>query len=72
MAPAVAPDQARSPDEASTSGGDGGGGGGEGEPVEELSGTQLRDRLIAHNPLDRKWIARINQVTGLVCKFLPL
>ena len=39
--------------------------------MEELSGTQLRDRLLAHNPLDRDWIARINQVTALVCKFLP-
>ncbi len=30
--------------------------------VADLSGTQLRDRLIAHNPLDKDWIARINEV----------
>ena len=32
------------------------------EEVASLSGTQLRDRLIAHKPLDRDWIARVNQV----------
>lgn len=32
------------------------------EEVAALSNTQLRDRLIAHKPLDRDWIARINQV----------
>ena len=32
------------------------------EEVAGLSNTQLRDRLIAHKPLDRDWIARINQV----------
>ena len=32
------------------------------EEVASLSNTQLRDRLIAHKPLDRDWIARINQV----------
>ncbi|EIE19735.1 L-galactono-1,4-lactone dehydrogenase-like protein [Coccomyxa subellipsoidea C-169] len=31
------------------------------EEVASLSNTQLRDRLIAHKPLDRDWIARINQ-----------
>ncbi|KAK9918259.1 hypothetical protein WJX75_002661 [Coccomyxa subellipsoidea] len=31
------------------------------EEVAGLSNTQLRDRLIAHKPLDRDWIARINQ-----------
>ena len=30
--------------------------------VAALSGTALRDRLIAHAPLDRDWIARVNQV----------
>lgn len=30
--------------------------------VAALSSTQLRDRLIAHNPLDKDWIVRINQV----------
>ena len=34
------------------------------EEVASLSGTQLRDRLIAHKPLDRDWIARVNQVTA--------
>ena len=55
-------DQAQGPGEAGASGGGGGGGGGDGAPLEELSGTQLRDRLIAANPLDRAWIARVNQV----------
>lgn len=32
------------------------------EEVISLAATQLRDRLIAHNPLDRDWIARVNQV----------
>ena len=36
------------------------------EEVAALSGTQLRDRLIAHNPLDRDWIARTNQVPLLM------
>ena len=33
------------------------------EEVASLSGTQLRDRLIAHQPLDTEWIKRINQVS---------
>lgn len=33
------------------------------EEVASLSGTQLRDRLIAHQPLDTDWIKRINQVS---------
>ena len=32
------------------------------EEVAALSGTQLRDRLIALDPLERGWIARVNQV----------
>ena len=35
------------------------------EEVASLSGTQLRDRLIAHNPLDRDWIAQVNQVIAV-------
>lgn len=31
------------------------------EEVAALSGTQLRDRLIAHSPLDTPWIKRVNQ-----------
>lgn len=31
------------------------------EEVAALSGTQLRDRLIAHKPLDTPWIKRVNQ-----------
>ena len=31
------------------------------EEVAALSGTQLRDRLIAHSPLDTQWIKRVNQ-----------
>ncbi len=33
------------------------------EEVASLSGTQLRDRLIAHQPLDTDWIKRVNQVS---------
>ena len=33
------------------------------EEVASLSGTQLRDRLIAHQPLDTDWIKRTNQVS---------
>ena len=32
------------------------------EEVAGMSGTQLRDRLIALDPLERGWIARVNQV----------
>ena len=69
-APGPASDQAdQGPGEAGASGGGGGGGGGDGTPVEELSGTQLRDRLVAANPLDHNWIARVNQVpaNSLAC-----
>ncbi len=63
QAPAATPTRAHGSGEAGASGGGGGGGGaGAGEPVEELSGTQLRDRLIARDPLDAGWIARVNQV----------
>ena len=31
------------------------------EEMAALSGTQLRDRLIAHRPLDTPWIKRVNQ-----------
>lgn len=37
--------------------------------VAALSGTELRDRLIAHNPLDKDWIARINEVQDNVALF---
>jgi len=57
-APAAAPTRAHGSGEAGARGG----GGAAGEPVEELSGTQLRDRLIARDPLDAGWIARVNQV----------
>ncbi|KAK9839195.1 hypothetical protein WJX81_000695 [Elliptochloris bilobata] len=60
-APGPATDQARGAGEAGAGAGGGGGGGSYGAPIEELSGTQLRDRLIAVNPLDRDWIARVNQ-----------
>ena len=33
------------------------------EEVAALSGTQLRDRLIAHEPLDTDWIKRVNQAS---------
>ena len=36
------------------------------EEVASLSGTQLRDRLIAHKPLDRDWIAQVNQVIAAI------
>lgn len=36
------------------------------EEVASLSGTQLRDRLIAHKPLDRDWIAQVNQVDAAI------
>jgi hypothetical protein len=39
------------------------------EEVAALSATQLRDRLIALNPLNKDWIARINQV-GTICACL--
>lgn len=39
------------------------------QEVATLSGTQLRDRLIAHNPLDKDWIARINEVQALCLYF---
>jgi len=61
-APAAPPTRAHRSGEAGASGGGGGGGAAAGEPVEELSGTQLRDRLIARDPLDAGWIARVNQV----------
>lgn len=56
-AQARAPEQAQGP-------GEGGAGASGGEPMEALTGTQLRDRLIAANPLDRDWIARVNQVSA--------
>ena len=43
------------------------------EEVASLSGTQLRDRLIAHQPLDTDWIKRVNQVSkdgALTCETL--
>ena len=33
------------------------------EEVASLTGTQLRDRLIAHQPLDTDWIKRVDQVS---------
>lgn len=42
------------------------------DEVAALSSTQLRDRLIAHNPLDKDWIVRINQVRALcLAAFYP-
>jgi hypothetical protein len=42
------------------------------EEVAALSGTQLRDRLIAYSPLDMQWIKRVNQarITTLSPEFL--
>jgi hypothetical protein len=40
--------------------------------VAELPGTALRDHLIAHSPLDREWIARVNQVGLFACPVLRM
>lgn len=41
------------------------------EEVASMSGTQLRDRLIAHQPLDRDWIACVNQASGCSTASVP-
>ena len=33
------------------------------ESVDRMSGTELRDHLLAIDPLDHLWVARVNQVT---------
>jgi len=33
------------------------------ENVDRMSGTELRDHLLAIDPLDHLWVARVNQVT---------
>ena len=32
------------------------------EAVDRMSGTELRDHLLAIDPLDHLWVARVNQV----------
>ncbi len=32
------------------------------DQLEALTNTELRDELLAHSPLDRDWVAAINQV----------
>ena len=34
----------------------------EADQLEALTWTELRDELLAHSPLDRDWVASINQV----------
>lgn len=36
------------------------------EAVDRMSGTELRDHLLAIDPLDHLWVARVNQVL-LLC-----
>ena len=39
------------------------------ETVDRMSGTELRDHLLAIDPLDHEWVARVNQVrvVSLLC-----
>lgn len=36
------------------------------DQLEALTNTELRDELLAHSPLDRDWVAAINQVPSTV------
>ena len=36
----------------------------QGDQVEALTMTELRDELLVHSPLDRDWVARVNQASA--------
>ena len=41
------------------------------EAVDRMSGTELRDHLLAIDPLDHLWVARVNQVCSEHCITAP-
>ena len=38
------------------------------QATEGMSGTELRDHLLAIDPLDHLWVARVNQAGPILCR----